>query len=605
MKLFFTILLFVCSGIVVAQPSQDFQLAFEYLGNGEYAKAEPLFEKLYSKNSSDITIYKGYLQCFEGEQKYADAEKLVKKQIKKNPGQTALLVDLGLVYKAWKKENDAAAQFDKATKSLNDNPALVNSVADAFNRAGLSDYAIMVYESGMKIPGAQGMFEMPLAAAYLGNKDFVKASGVLIALAENFPGNIPDVQGYIQELIQDPLFANEFTAQLYKRIQVNSSAMGLPDLLIWVYVQRKDFEMALMQTKALDKRNHENGSRVFQMAQSAMAEAQYDAAADAYQYIISEKGRNSPLFMSARKELLTVLRTKITVNGTYTPQELLTLKNDYKQFLNEFGKNGMNISVLRDLASLEANYLHEIDSAIALLEDAVELTNAPAMQIANCKLDLGDDYLMRGDQWDAMIYYGQVDKAFGDAPIGEEARFKNAKLSYFTADFEWAQAQMDILKGATTEMISNDAIALSVFITDNLGLDTTPVAMTMWARADLLFIQNRFAESVNVLDSIHLLFPNHELSDDIIFRKAEIAMLKHDFSTAADLFSKVDENYSTDLLGDEALFRLAELYQNQLANKEKAKDLYKQILEKYKGSIFLIEARKRYRDLRGDGPGVN
>ena len=207
---------------------------------------------------------------------------------------------------------------------------------------------------------------------------------------------------------------------------------------------------------------------------------------------------------------------------------------------------------------------------------------------------------MKNMVWDAMLMYGQVDKDFKEDALGEEARFLNAKVSYYTGDFDWAKTQLDVLKGSTSELISNDAIALSVFITDNTGLDTSYVAMDMYARGDLLIYQNRNDEAVKTLDSLALRFPSTSLQDDILFAKARIYLQERKYDDAAKMFTDLGDSYSTDLLGDDATFQLAELEEKFLNNKDKAMELYKSILTKYPGSIYVIEARKRYRDLGGD-----
>ncbi|HXC07220.1 MAG TPA: tetratricopeptide repeat protein, partial [Bacteroidia bacterium] len=59
-------------------------------------------------------------------------------------------------------------------------------------------------------------------------------------------------------------------------------------------------------------------------------------------------------------------------------------------------------------------------------------------------------------------------------------------------------------------------------------------------------------------------------------------------------------NYSTSVLADDALYKMGVIYEEQLKNKDKAMELYQELLTKYQGSTFAVDARKRYRALRGD-----
>ena len=107
-------------------------------------------------------------------------------------------------------------------------------------------------------------------------------------------------------------------------------------------------------------------------------------------------------------------------------------------------------------------------------------------------------------------------------------------------------------------------------------------------------------QSVVTFDSINKLFPNHALADDILYKKAQIALKHADYTKAAAYYDTITKNYGEDILADDALFNLADITENQFKMPEKAKDLYQHLLEKYPASLFVVEARKRFRKLRGD-----
>jgi TolA-binding protein len=90
------------------------------------------------------------------------------------------------------------------------------------------------------------------------------------------------------------------------------------------------------------------------------------------------------------------------------------------------------------------------------------------------------------------------------------------------------------------------------------------------------------------------------LGDDIYYKKAEIYKLTNRYAEAKKMYENILEFYPTELYGDDVLFKEAELCERYLNDKEKAQQLYQDMLTKYPGSIYVVEARKRYRDLRGD-----
>ena len=597
-------LLFLClflsgTGTLLAQTDQTEKLANQYYSQGEFAKALPLYQQLFDKNGSNRAYYQGTYQCYLALQQYDNALKLVKKQSKKNPDDPAYYCDWGNIYLLQQDKKSADSKFGEALKHLGSDPATLNHLAAVFAQLQQPDYAIEVYKAGNKqLPGN---YDFQLAELYRQQGAVDDAIDCYLHILKLNGGEESAVQNVLQPLLPDKKFADALQSRLLKTLQDEPDNNVLYDLLIWYYIQEKNFDMAFLQVKALDKKNKEEGNRLFMFAESAEQEGYYDAAINAYNYIITEKGKTSALFQPARTRLINVMKTKIMVGGHYTDADLRALKKNYEDYFLEFGENGNNLFVVRDYANLEARYLFDLDSAIHLLQDAVLLPSGDRkMSKGWLKLDLGDYLLMKGEVWDATLLYSQVDKDFEEEPMGEEARFRNAKLSYYTCDFDFAKGMLDVLKGATTELISNDAINLSVFLLDNTGLDTTTDAMCLYSRAQLLEYQNRHEEALHTLDSLATRFPGSSLNDDVVFEKAMIYLDAHDYEKAAGYFLQVDSAYSYDLLADDALFHVAQLYEEQLHNPAKALDLYKKILLNYKGSVFSIEARKRFNRLRGN-----
>ncbi|NJN34204.1 MAG: hypothetical protein HC817_08105, partial [Saprospiraceae bacterium] len=220
----------------------------------------------------------------------------------------------------------------------------------------------------------------------------------------------------------------------------------------------KDYKNAFRQLKSVDRLNDEDGNRVFNLALVADNDHDYDAAIDGYSYIINEKGRTSPFFIEAKRNLLACKRKKLTEGYSFSKDELRVVEQEYESFLNEAGRNNRTASIILELADLEAFYLKDLDKAVKLLEDLIDFPMVDRKIQAQAKLSLGDFYLIQGERWESTLLYSQVDKAFKDDVTGHEARFKNAKLSYFFGDFSWAKAQFNVLKASTSKLISNDAI---------------------------------------------------------------------------------------------------------------------------------------------------
>ena len=601
MKKLLVLFLINCSllSVVNAQPGRDETLAKSYLENGEFDKAAELYQSLWEKSNNDLRFYVPLYKCLLTLKKYDDLEKVVKKEIKKNNDNPQYIIDLGYMYQQIPELGKAKDQYEKALKEMKPYEISVRSVANAFEAYKLYDYVIAVYEKGGKISHKENYFGMEMASAYLAKGDISNAVKYFILNLETNPQNEQIIKNTVQTSGSESKLLAEMETQLYSKVQKNSANEDYIDLLTWIYIQNKDFEGALAQMKALDKRKNENGYRVLNIARMAQTEGDYDNATTGFEYVVN-KGKENGLYFQARSELLNCRKEKISKNINYTQEDLLGLKSSYLEFINDNERSFRTAQSMKELADLEGFYLHDLTGAIDLCKEIIKMPGITQQLKNQSKLSLGDFYLITGDIWESTLLYSQVDKDEKDSPLGEEARFRNAHLAYYKGDFEWAQTQLEVLKSSTSELISNDAINLSVFIIDNLGLDTIETPMQMYAHAELLEFQNKDDEAIKTMDSIMLLYPGHALADDIEYTKAVIYLKHKDFERATPLLEDILKNYKTDLKGDDATFLLGEISEQHLHNKEKAMEYYKSIITDYSNSLLVIEARKRYRLLRGD-----
>ena len=103
-----------------------------------------------------------------------------------------------------------------------------------------------------------------------------------------------------------------------------------------------------------------------------------------------------------------------------------------------------------------------------------------------------------------------------------------------------------------------------------------------------------------MLDSVLIVDPYGKLADDVYYQKAKIAIKRGDYLGAQQLLDKILSAYSYDLLGDDATYLMAQVYDYYLKDSGQAMGYYQKILTDYPDSLYTIDARKRYRELRGD-----
>lgn len=588
-------LLFI--GLSVGLKAQNPNLAYQYYNTGEYEKAAQLFLKLY--NDRNVTYYRKYVECLLAMEEYDLAENSITEEIKKRPGDLSMYVTLGNLKERKSDFEGAKKEFKKATDNLPKNRSEIQNLSSAFRDLGKFDLAIETLVKGEKLLGSEGIFARSLVDLYnragdtknlitqnliLGRQNKAYVQSIKITFQRTL-----DVEGY-----------TELKSQLYQLIQENPQDPYFPEILEWAFIHKKEYKKALRQSIALDRLAEANGLGVMNVGKIAEQDKDYETAINAYKYIVDTYGSLSSLFFVAKKSQLNCYKNQVFENANYTTEDLRTLEGHYESFLTELGMNWRTAEIMMDYAELLAERSNKLPRAIEILNDVVSYNRLDPNILALCKLQLGDYYLMDGNIWEATLLYSQVDKSNKEQEIGEEARYRNARLSYFNGDFEWSQAQYDILKSATSRLISNDAIDQSIFIMDNIGLDTTEVPMQLFASAELLSFQNKDDEAFEKLDSILILFPEHGLTDDIAFVKAQIYKKQHNYELVKPLYELIIKDYKEEIRADNALFDLANLYETVWNDQEKAKELYQNLFLDFSNSTLAVEARKRFRILRGD-----
>lgn len=580
--------------------AQNSKLANEYYQSGEYEKAASIYKKLYINQPRAYYYFDRYIECLMAVEDYQTAEKDIKEEVKNNPEHVQLYVTLGNLKERQYLPEEADAAYQKAIDNIPPDVSIISNLGNTFTRRAKYDMAIEVFERGNQLLGNDRMFAYNLADLFKRKGDTPNMIKYYILASENNPGQLERYKTFFQKSLSTDEDLEEMRKQLYEKIQEDPENRVFPELLEWVYIEKADYNRAFRQARSLDRKYGENGLRVKRIGNIAYEAGDYDTAIKAFQYVIEDNGINNSLYVDAKRSLLKAKRSKVTRNYDYSKADLDTLQREYKSFIDEFGVNKLTQSLVKEYADFLALYMNDLDQAVKVLEELISYESINSYVVADSKISLADYYLMQGEIWEATLLYSQVEKEFKEEYLGEMARFKNAKLYYFAGDFPWAQEQFDILKSATSRLISNDAIDLSVFIMDNMGLDTTDLPLRMFAESELLTVQNKYDEAFAKLDSINLLFPEHALVDDILYQKANLYLGLKEYEKARDLLTQVYTEYPEEIRADNALFLSAQLHEYQLDDVETAKSLYEKLFIDFSNSSFAVEARKRYRFLRGD-----
>ncbi len=590
----------------------DFQLAKKYYLDSDYEKAVLYYEKIFKESKYRLKIYENYKSAFVELSKFKEAEKLSKHLIKENPKKLKFLVDLGFIYGLVDRSDKKNQVFDKAIEQINKETSFDNAfeLGLAFEKIGNLEKALEVYLN-FESKNLQNSFGFHSKIALIYNKTgqtnkMINTFFEMLDFNNKFLNNVQN--GLVNSIdFQNNLKEKEILRQsIIQKIQANPKRIVFIELLAWFYMLNNDYENAYTQIKALDKKLNKNGSKLLELGNTALNNQDFNVATKCFEDVIL-KSNSLELKFEAKNKKLFALKSKILYGNQIVQEELELLKTNYLLILSQLN-NSNNVynnslrkyNLLLDLSELEAFYLSDISSAKQHLNDAILIPRLREEQKANAKLKLADILVLEDNIWEASLMYLQIEKKFKDDQLGHLAKFKNAQVYYFSGEYDWCQAQLKVLKASTSKLIANDALELSVLISDNYNMDTSEVAMKLFSYADMLSFQQQFSKANTLYDSILKNFKNHSLNDEIIFRKAKIDLKQHNYQKAIENFKLLVDNYPNSILLDNSLFLIASIYQEKIKDSDQAKKYFKTILFEHKGSLYAAESRKRFRKLAGN-----
>ena len=572
--------------------AQNEQLAQYYYEKGDFEKAKIGFEELLQKTPQNTQYFLRTIDCYQQLQQFDIAEKAIQQRLDKYK-QGTLLVELGYNFQLQKNDAKAKNYYNQALERINKNPIEVYGISTSFERKVLLEYALKAYQTAIAIePNDNFNYQIGLLYGQLGNIEMMIATFLDDAFKN--PQNSIRIQNQLVRFMVDDGDAN-FNEMLRKalilRVQKNQDLFW-NHYLSWFYVQQKEFEKAFVQEKAIYKRNPESLNSIVNLAQLAIEEDNHEAAKEILSFVL-DNTKDLELLVQANSYLIEMKIEKAK------EKDFSAINIELANLLREFEISPFTLSLQLTQAHFVAFNLKKPEEGKAIIKRALEL-RLNDYEVAKAKMELADILLYEEKFNQALIYYSQIELDLKNDVMAHEATLKAAKTSYFKTDFEWALKQFKELKSANTQLIANDALEYFLLINDNTVADSTQTALKQFAKGDYLLYQNRNQEAVAQFQLILKSFKGQEIEAVTLLRLGEIYEKLGDFTLALSQYQAIIDHHSDGIYSDEALFFSAEIYSKRLQQPEKAKPLYEKIIFNHQDSIHFIEARKKFRELRGD-----
>ncbi|MBY8962981.1 tetratricopeptide repeat protein [Flavobacterium sp. D11R37] len=589
MKKLFTIIAFIWS---VALFAQNEQLANNYFEKGEFEKALVIYESLNDKQPGNIFFSQRMAACYQQLQQYAKAEKLLKDKAD-STGQPLLLVELGYNYQLQQNMADANKYYEQAIDAVRQNPSFVYTVANTFEKKVLAEQALKAYEVAKQgNPNMNFDYQIALLQGQLGNMELMIES--LLNYAYNNPQNLPVVQNQLARFMNEES-PESFNDALRKQLLLNTQKtqdLFWNEFLSWYFVQQRDYGKAFIQEKAIYKRDPDSFINIISLARLAVEENEEETAREILSFIL-ENTQDPATLMDANAYILKMDIAKAQ------EKDYAAIKQRIDILLTQFGVTPYSLDLQILKADFEAFHLKDTQAGITTLNTALKL-QLNKYQSAEVKMKLSDILLLDEKFNQAIIYYAQIEEDLKNDPIGHEASLKVARSSYFKGDFDWAQKQLKVLKSSSSQLIANDALELFLLITDNTVEDSTQTALKKFARADFMLYRNKKHEALNEFKNLIATDKTESIQDITRLRLGKLYEQSGQYDLALQYYKEIIDNYAEGIYIDEALFFSAEIYNKRLQDPEKAKPLYEKVLFEHEDSIYFVEARREFRQLRGD-----
>ncbi|TDQ32504.1 tetratricopeptide repeat protein [Zeaxanthinibacter enoshimensis] len=589
----FLLLLISLLLIQVGTAQEDF-LAKQYFNEGKFEKALIFYKKLVEKNSRRTDYAEGLIATYQQLERYEEAENFLLELIRTGPPYPTMYIDLGYNYRLQEKHDEAKRYFDKALETIEKNPNYGYGIGLRFQRYTMLDHALVAYNRAMEL-NPQLDYKFQMARIYGEQGKIEDMFGAYLDIVAKGRAAKTNVLRNVEEFITSD--GDNENNQVLKKLLLKR-AQQEPDilwneLLSWLFVQQEQYRSAFSQERAIYKRAEGSTlERLEGLGRLALEKEAKEEAREIFEYI--EKNSKDPVgILNARLFLIEIALEDAD------PKQLDAIEQQFEALQSTYGYQGQTLQLQVAYSNFLAFRRDKPRDAIAILKNCLEIPMAKYAQ-AYVKMALADILVFDRRFNEALIQYSQVQKGLKNDVMGQEARFKVAQTSFYKGDFEWALTQLEVLRGSTSQLIANDAMQLSLLISDNSLEDSTQTALKKYARADLLAYQNKDPEAIALLDEILTQHKGESIEDEALFKQAELLEKAGSYDAARFNYEKIIEFYGIDILADDAIYALAELYRTHFNKPEIAMTLYEKIIYNHQDSYHFPEARKKFRMLRGD-----
>ena len=593
------------------------RLAQSFEQAGEWERAAALYESMLESNPDGFVVLDGLRRSYTEMKEYDKAINLVRQQLRTNPLDENLLSVLGGLYDLAGRIQAADSVWHVVLKKDPQNANLYRLVAAQLIDHREYERAIQIYLEGRDATKNQVLFLEELASLYGALHQYESAASEYIKLVRSNPQQLTYVEARLSSFTGREEARRAALVVVQKEAQQTPEQVSILSLLAWLYMDGKEFDAALEQYRNIDRLMKANGHEILQFAQRATQERAYAVSARAFREVVEKSSQRDILptarlgYARALEELSAENDTIAQVSGDPAASTPTTSENVrvfesqptfqgvlalYEGLARDYPNTDIAMQSFFRIGTIRFNRFFDLNGATVAF-DIVRKLPHNANLLYEATMSLGEIQVARNDLAQAHREYGQLLK-IALQQYRDRVLYRIAELDYFEAGFDTAASSLQRISVNLANDLANDALQLLYFIQENKAAGQE--ALAEFARADLLVRQRKYSEALARFESVAARFAATPLLDDAMMKIGELHLLLNRTDSALVVFRRIINDVPTSILRDRAQMRIAEVYEGRLKDTKKAIEAYEAVLANYPASLFVEEARKRIRILRGD-----
>ena len=569
--------------------STQFRIARKLMQANSYQQAEAILEKLYQNRPGSEQYYGELLQALLSLSRTDDALNLIEKQKMFDSPNPRYEVDYGSALYIAGRQKEAAKVWKTTLETHKDNVTLYTLLANAMLNQNLYDEAIEVYKTGFEIHPKRIYFLQNIANIYRSRFQNAKALEFYLEYLENEPNMLAAIMRQVLSMEIEDSELEDLSGLIEKEARKFSNIPELRILLAKFYQKYQAYNRAFNVYETIEDEKTQ-GKYLLDFGKAMQSDSSFELALRSYDTIIRKFPQSPFLFtayLGAAKSNLELARLKN--DQQYAEQAIVIISLVRQKYPKH--PEVAELSLVEGLIYKE--FFFDIDNAIRIFTMISDSYTGNLEIFEKASLFLGECYLMKGDLDNAEGSFKKIQsKAFA-----AQALIFLTKIEFYRGHYTECQNILDgvIKLEGTDGTVTNDALELKLLLAEAQSM---PEILALYAKADLLLFQDKKSEALNKLENALEKNLPVNLKAPLLLKVARLSQEIGKSVEAIDFCNKLVSDSTLISYADEALFLMANVFENDIGDLARAFQLYDRLLVEFPDSQFGNSARTHLGKIR-------